>query len=131
MDPVILRAAPFAARQRWWRQRGTETLRWESSASPGTPLPQDDSREDDSLRRSRNMRCHRIFSTSGGRARPLLGQFLIQPAILFVGAAVRGHHLRPHHALRRDDEVQVVLQCLLKHKSLRLPVRLGYGDELL
>jgi len=55
----------------------------------------------------------------------------VQLTILFVGATIGGHHLRPYHALRRDDVVQVMLQRPLQHKALRLPVLLGHGNEFL
>jgi hypothetical protein len=63
-------------------------------------------------------------------SRSCLGQRSIQLMILFVGAAIGSHHLRPHHPLRGDDIVQVMLQRPLQNEPLRLPVLLGHGDEL-
>jgi len=54
--------------------------------------------------------------------RHLLRQLPIEFPKLFVGAAVRFHHFRPHHVLGRDDGVDIVLDRLLKQISLGLPV---------
>src|SRR5438309_4523472 len=59
----------------------------------------------------------------------LLGEFLVQLTILFVGAAIGSHHLRPYQALRRDHIVQVMFQRPFQYKPLRLPVLLSHRNE--
>jgi hypothetical protein len=51
-----------------------------------------------------------------------LGQLPIEISESFVGAAVRRHYFRPHHMLRGDNVVDVVVDGLLEEISLGLAI---------